>query len=163
MGGILAKLLDMAVSPADITNQCPSSPSGPEQKPSPTQRGPHILSGSGRGHRAWRSSAGALLSPTGPSLCPHRFNSEEVCTCPQASVPQQFAAVPWNSFSRDVLAALYGFAPISVHCNKSSAVRFQVHPCVRTWGCRDQASLPQPQPCCHPLCRRWRASTRGEG
>lgn len=55
----------------------------------------------------------------------NRFNSEEVCTCPQASVPEQFAAVPWNAFSRGVLEALYGFAPISMHCNKSSAVRFQ--------------------------------------
>ncbi|XP_037348833.1 dopamine beta-hydroxylase [Talpa occidentalis] len=55
----------------------------------------------------------------------NRFNSEEVCTCPQASVPEQFAAVPWNSFSRATLQALYGFAPISMHCNKSSAVRFQ--------------------------------------
>ncbi|XP_045326225.1 dopamine beta-hydroxylase [Leopardus geoffroyi] len=55
----------------------------------------------------------------------NRFNGEEVCTCPQASVPEQFAAVPWNSFNRDVLRALYGFAPISMHCNKSSAVRFQ--------------------------------------
>lgn len=55
-----------------------------------------------------------------------RFNSEDVCTCPQASVPRQFASVPWNSFTRDVLRALYGFAPISMHCNKSSAVRFQV-------------------------------------
>ncbi|XP_027472269.1 dopamine beta-hydroxylase [Zalophus californianus] len=55
----------------------------------------------------------------------NRFNEEEVCTCPQASVPKQFASVPWNSFSRDVLRALYGFAPISMHCNKSSAVRFQ--------------------------------------
>ncbi|XP_070286090.1 dopamine beta-hydroxylase isoform X2 [Myotis yumanensis] len=55
----------------------------------------------------------------------NRFNSEEVCTCPQTSVPEQFASVPWNSFSRDVLQALYGSAPLSVHCNKSSAVRFQ--------------------------------------
>ncbi|XP_036892512.1 dopamine beta-hydroxylase [Sturnira hondurensis] len=55
----------------------------------------------------------------------NRFNSEEVCTCPQASVTGQFAQVPWNSFSRDMLKALYGFAPISMHCNKSSAVRFQ--------------------------------------
>nr|XP_060466422.1 dopamine beta-hydroxylase [Panthera onca] len=55
----------------------------------------------------------------------NRFNGEEVCTCPQASVPEQFAAVPWNSFNRDVLRALYGFAPISMHCNKSSAVSFQ--------------------------------------
>ncbi|XP_015427857.1 PREDICTED: dopamine beta-hydroxylase [Myotis davidii] len=55
----------------------------------------------------------------------NRFNSEEVCTCPQTSVPEQFASVPWNSFSRDVLQALYGFAPLAMHCNKSSAVRFQ--------------------------------------
>ncbi|XP_007521497.1 dopamine beta-hydroxylase [Erinaceus europaeus] len=54
----------------------------------------------------------------------NRFNSEEVCTCPQASVPEQFASVPWNSFNRDVLRALYAFAPLSMHCNKSSAVRF---------------------------------------
>ncbi|XP_039111111.1 dopamine beta-hydroxylase [Hyaena hyaena] len=55
----------------------------------------------------------------------NRFNDEEVCTCPQASVPEQFESVPWNSFNREMLRALYGFAPISVHCNKSSAVRFQ--------------------------------------
>ncbi|XP_003795019.1 dopamine beta-hydroxylase [Otolemur garnettii] len=61
-----------------------------------------------------------------------RFNDREVCTSPQASVPpqfasvpEQFASVPWNSFSSNVLAALYGYAPISMHCNKSSAVRFQ--------------------------------------
>ncbi|XP_011846927.1 PREDICTED: dopamine beta-hydroxylase isoform X2 [Mandrillus leucophaeus] len=54
----------------------------------------------------------------------NRFNNEEVCTCPQASVSQQFDSVPWNSFNRDVLKALYDFAPISMHCNKSSAVRF---------------------------------------
>nr|XP_016854532.1 PREDICTED: dopamine beta-hydroxylase [Anolis carolinensis] len=54
----------------------------------------------------------------------NRFNDEEVCTCPEASVTQQFASVPWNSLSRDVLKSLYGFAPISMHCNKSSAVRF---------------------------------------
>ncbi|XP_069862840.1 dopamine beta-hydroxylase [Dipodomys merriami] len=55
----------------------------------------------------------------------NRFDSEGVCTCPQASVPQQFASVPWNSFNRDVLKALYDFAPVSMHCNKSSAIRFQ--------------------------------------
>ncbi|XP_011786505.1 PREDICTED: dopamine beta-hydroxylase isoform X1 [Colobus angolensis palliatus] len=54
----------------------------------------------------------------------NRFNNEDVCTCPQASVSQQFASVPWNSFNREVLKALYDFAPISMHCNKSSAVRF---------------------------------------
>lgn len=54
----------------------------------------------------------------------NRFSSEEVCTCPQASVPQQFSSVPWNSFNRDMLKALYDYAPISMHCNKTSAVRF---------------------------------------
>ena len=71
---------------------------------------------------------GSLLLPQTPLWAPSRtrFNSEEVCTCPQASVPEQFASVPWNSFNREVLKALYGFAPISMHCNQSSAVRFQV-------------------------------------
>ncbi|KFQ99299.1 Dopamine beta-hydroxylase, partial [Opisthocomus hoazin] len=54
----------------------------------------------------------------------NRFNDEEVCMCPQVSVPQQFSSIPWNTFNRDVLKSLYGFAPISVHCNESSAVRF---------------------------------------
>ncbi|XP_052524243.1 dopamine beta-hydroxylase [Tympanuchus pallidicinctus] len=54
----------------------------------------------------------------------NRFNDEEVCTCPQVSVPEQFSSIPWNAFNRDVLKSLYNFAPISVHCNKSSAVRF---------------------------------------
>ncbi|KFQ45777.1 Dopamine beta-hydroxylase, partial [Nestor notabilis] len=56
----------------------------------------------------------------------NRFNDEEVCTCPQVSIPQQFYSIPWNTFNRDVLKSLYSFAPISMHCNKSSAVRFPV-------------------------------------
>lgn len=52
------------------------------------------------------------------------FSSEEVCTFPGVSVPQQFASVPWNSFNHAVLKALYDYAPISMHCNKTSAVRF---------------------------------------
>ncbi|XP_066466871.1 dopamine beta-hydroxylase [Tiliqua scincoides] len=54
----------------------------------------------------------------------NRFNDEEVCTCPEASVTQQFSSVPWNSFNREVLKSLYDFAPISMHCNKSTAIRF---------------------------------------
>ncbi|XP_066188952.1 dopamine beta-hydroxylase [Sylvia atricapilla] len=54
----------------------------------------------------------------------NRFNDEEICMCPQVSVPQQFYSIPWNTFNRDVLKSLYAFAPISMHCNKSSAVRF---------------------------------------
>lgn len=66
-----------------------------------------------------RPSLGCVSSLT-------RFSGEEVCTCPQVSVPERFASVPWNSFNRDMLKALYGFAPISMHCNKSSAVSFEV-------------------------------------
>ncbi|XP_068925696.1 dopamine beta-hydroxylase [Petaurus breviceps papuanus] len=54
----------------------------------------------------------------------NRFNNEEVCTCPNSTIQQQFAEVPWNPFNRDVLKSLYDFAPISMHCNKSSAIRF---------------------------------------
>ncbi|CAH2316800.1 dopamine beta-hydroxylase [Pelobates cultripes] len=54
----------------------------------------------------------------------NRFNSDDVCTCPQVSVTEQYREVPWNPFSVDVLNSLYGFAPISEHCNKSSAMRF---------------------------------------
>nr|XP_005990707.1 PREDICTED: dopamine beta-hydroxylase [Latimeria chalumnae] len=54
----------------------------------------------------------------------NRFNNEEICMCPQASVTEQYNSVPWNSFSRDVLQSLYDFAPISMHCNKSTALRF---------------------------------------
>ncbi|CAM4677365.1 unnamed protein product, partial [Caretta caretta] len=54
----------------------------------------------------------------------NRFNDEEICVCPQASIRQQLSSVPWNAFNRDVLKSLYDFAPISMHCNKSSAVRF---------------------------------------
>ncbi|XP_070811803.1 dopamine beta-hydroxylase [Pituophis catenifer annectens] len=53
-----------------------------------------------------------------------RFNDEDICTCPDASVTRQFSSVSWNLFSREVLRALYDSAPISMHCNKSSAVRF---------------------------------------
>ncbi|XP_063791912.1 dopamine beta-hydroxylase isoform X1 [Pseudophryne corroboree] len=54
----------------------------------------------------------------------NRFSGDEVCTCPQAAVTEQFGEVPWNSFSSEVLDALYGYSPISMHCNKSSALRY---------------------------------------
>ncbi|XP_041530850.1 dopamine beta-hydroxylase [Microtus oregoni] len=53
------------------------------------------------------------------------FSNGEVCTCPQASVPERFSSVPWNSYNREMLKALYRFAPISMHCNKTSAISFQ--------------------------------------
>ncbi|OCT65271.1 dopamine beta-hydroxylase [Xenopus laevis] len=54
----------------------------------------------------------------------NRFNSDEVCTCPDSPVTEQFHEVPWNSFSSGVLKSLYSSAPISMHCNRSSAMRF---------------------------------------
>ncbi|KAM4696017.1 dopamine beta-hydroxylase [Rhinophrynus dorsalis] len=54
----------------------------------------------------------------------NRFNSDEICMCPDAAVPEQFSEVPWNSFSSEVLKSLYSFAPISMHCNRSSSVSF---------------------------------------
>ncbi|CAJ0949309.1 unnamed protein product [Ranitomeya imitator] len=54
----------------------------------------------------------------------NRFSGEEVCTCPQSAVTEQFNEVPWSSFTSEVLDSLYRYSPISMHCNKSSAVRF---------------------------------------
>ncbi|TFK02778.1 Chromodomain-helicase-DNA-binding protein 4 [Platysternon megacephalum] len=79
----------------------------------------------------------------------NRFNDEEICMCPQASVTQQFSSVPWNAFNSDVLKSLYDFAPISMHCNKSSAVRFpgewEKQPLPRI-----TKVLPESAPSCQP-------------
>uniref|UniRef100_A0A4W3IY33 Dopamine beta-hydroxylase n=1 Tax=Callorhinchus milii TaxID=7868 RepID=A0A4W3IY33_CALMI len=49
---------------------------------------------------------------------------DSVCSCPSEPVSQQFQAVSWDSFSKHVLRLLYASAPISMDCNRSSAVRF---------------------------------------
>lgn len=54
--------------------------------------------------------------------------------CPRVSVPQQFSSVPWNTFNKQILKSVYNFAPISMHCNKSSAVRFPVRRAFRAKG-----------------------------
>ena len=126
--------------------QCARRPvgSGPLQGPRPS---------AGRHQRGLAGLPSAPQTPLWAAPSRTRFNSEEVCTCPQASVPEQFASVPWNSFNREVLKALYGFAPISMHCNQSSAVRFQVCwlcvcacvcvcVCTRVWFVRFQVWLP---------------------
>ncbi|XP_070935946.1 dopamine beta-hydroxylase-like isoform X2 [Macaca nemestrina] len=77
------------------------------------------------------NAAGALQDRRGRRLPaevlpPHQwFNCEDVCTCPQVSVSQQFDSVPWNSFNCDMLKTLYDFTSISMHCNKSLAICFQ--------------------------------------
>ncbi|XP_053552214.1 dopamine beta-hydroxylase [Bombina bombina] len=56
-----------------------------------------------------------------------RFNSDDdICSNlpDHAAVTKQFNEVSWNSFSSQMLNSLYEFAPISMHCNQSSAIRF---------------------------------------
>ncbi|XP_069788258.1 dopamine beta-hydroxylase isoform X2 [Narcine bancroftii] len=65
----------------------------------------------------------------------NRMEDDGICTCPQVPVTQQYNAVTWSPFSRQVLRAMYDSAPISMHCNKSSAVRFP--------GNWDKQPLPQ--------------------
>uniref|UniRef100_W5M446 Dopamine beta-hydroxylase n=1 Tax=Lepisosteus oculatus TaxID=7918 RepID=W5M446_LEPOC len=54
----------------------------------------------------------------------NRFQGKETCNCNQATVTDQFATLRWDQFSKDVLKSLYNTAPISMHCNQSSAVMF---------------------------------------
>ncbi|KAM9324234.1 dopamine beta-hydroxylase [Gastrophryne carolinensis] len=81
----------------------------------------------------------------------NRFSGDEVCTCPQADVTEQFNEVPWNSFTSEVLGSLYSFSPISMHCNKSSALRFpgdwerQPLPKIRQALPRDEPACPSPE------------------
>ncbi|TRY74120.1 hypothetical protein DNTS_026669 [Danionella cerebrum] len=52
------------------------------------------------------------------------FQGRESCSCPQTSVEEQFASLSWDSFSTEVLNSLYITAPISMHCNQSTAQLF---------------------------------------
>ncbi|KAL2076717.1 hypothetical protein ACEWY4_027688 [Coilia grayii] len=58
----------------------------------------------------------------------NRFNGVDSCSCVQPDVQpdveQQFSALPWDPFSTEVLDSLYRSAPISMHCNQSSARLF---------------------------------------
>ncbi|XP_066569223.1 dopamine beta-hydroxylase [Amia ocellicauda] len=77
----------------------------------------------------------------------NRFQNKEACNCNQATVTEQFANIHWDTFSKEVLRSLYSTAPISMHCNQSSAIMFpgewerQAIP-------RVTATLPKP----HYLC-----------
>ncbi|KAM9323410.1 dopamine beta-hydroxylase-like [Pholidichthys leucotaenia] len=46
------------------------------------------------------------------------------CVCTDIGVPQQFSQLQWDEFSAEVLDSLYNTAPISMHCNQSTARLF---------------------------------------
>ncbi|CAL8387230.1 unnamed protein product [Boreogadus saida] len=54
----------------------------------------------------------------------NRFQGRDQCVCGEAGVTQQFSALHWDPFSGEVLDSLYNNAPISMHCNQSSARLF---------------------------------------
>ncbi|KAM6985588.1 dopamine beta-hydroxylase [Aplochiton taeniatus] len=54
----------------------------------------------------------------------NRFQGEDQCVCADTGVTQQYSQLRWDSFSVEVLSSLYNSAPITMHCNKSSADMF---------------------------------------
>ncbi|KAL4617381.1 dopamine beta-hydroxylase [Arapaima gigas] len=54
----------------------------------------------------------------------NRFQGGDSCNCGQPSVTEQFMSMAWDSFSSQVLSSLYSTAPISMHCNQSTAELF---------------------------------------
>lgn len=55
-----------------------------------------------------------------------RFQGRETCSCGQADVTEQFTSLAWDNFSSQVLSSLYNMAPITMHCNQSTAELFPV-------------------------------------
>ncbi|XP_048874512.1 dopamine beta-hydroxylase isoform X1 [Brienomyrus brachyistius] len=56
----------------------------------------------------------------------NRFQGRETCSCGQADVTEQFTSLAWDNFSSQVLSSLYNTAPITMHCNQSTAELFPV-------------------------------------
>uniref|UniRef100_A0A8C9QQE5 Dopamine beta-hydroxylase n=1 Tax=Scleropages formosus TaxID=113540 RepID=A0A8C9QQE5_SCLFO len=54
----------------------------------------------------------------------NRFQGRDSCSCGQPSVTEQYVSMSWDSFSSQVLGSLYSTAPISMHCNQSTAELF---------------------------------------
>ncbi|KAJ8339019.1 hypothetical protein SKAU_G00358050 [Synaphobranchus kaupii] len=54
----------------------------------------------------------------------NRFQGGDSCDCRQTSVSEQFTSLSWDTFSAQVLNSLYNTAPISMHCNQSTAELF---------------------------------------
>ncbi|KAM4634253.1 dopamine beta-hydroxylase [Polymixia lowei] len=54
----------------------------------------------------------------------NRFQGGDQCVCAEMSVTKQYSKLRWDSFSGEVLDSLYNTAPISMHCNQSTARLF---------------------------------------
>ncbi|CAL8277960.1 unnamed protein product [Merluccius merluccius] len=52
------------------------------------------------------------------------FQGRGQCMCGEVGVTEQYSALQWDQFSSEVLNSLYNTAPISMHCNQSSARLF---------------------------------------
>ncbi|XP_054612161.1 dopamine beta-hydroxylase [Dunckerocampus dactyliophorus] len=54
----------------------------------------------------------------------NRFQGKDECVCGEDSVTARYSRLEWDSFSTQVLDSLYKTAPISMHCNQSTARLF---------------------------------------
>ncbi|XP_061555239.1 dopamine beta-hydroxylase [Phycodurus eques] len=86
----------------------------------------------------------------------NRFQGKELCVCGDDGVTELYSRLQWDGFATQVLDSLYNTAPISMHCNQSTARLFP--------GEWDKQTLPvvtsplkrPPYPCevgAHPISR----------
>ncbi|XP_014849355.1 PREDICTED: dopamine beta-hydroxylase isoform X1 [Poecilia mexicana] len=54
----------------------------------------------------------------------NRFHGNDQCVCGDVGVTDQYAQLHWDDFAGEVLDSLYNTAPISMHCNQSTARLF---------------------------------------
>ncbi|XP_034751790.1 dopamine beta-hydroxylase [Etheostoma cragini] len=54
----------------------------------------------------------------------NRFHGNDQCVCGEVGVTEQYSQLQWDTFTREVLDSLYNTAPISMHCNQSTAHLF---------------------------------------
>ena len=70
-----------------------------------------------------------FLQPPSFSLslsAPSRFHGNDRCVCGDVSVTEQYSQIQWDTFAGEVLDSLYNTAPVSMHCNQSTARLFPV-------------------------------------
>ncbi|XP_057675668.1 dopamine beta-hydroxylase [Corythoichthys intestinalis] len=54
----------------------------------------------------------------------NRFQGKDQCVCGNDDVTEQYSGLQWDGFATQVLDSLYNTAPISMHCNQSTARLF---------------------------------------
>uniref|UniRef100_A0A7N8X0U1 Dopamine beta-hydroxylase n=1 Tax=Mastacembelus armatus TaxID=205130 RepID=A0A7N8X0U1_9TELE len=54
----------------------------------------------------------------------NRFHGNDRCVCGGIGVTEQYSQLQWDAFTGEVLDSLYNTAPISMHCNQSTARLF---------------------------------------